>query len=160
MIVKAAKRHTYEIIHQNHVLGKIRFPGLWSMKLVGVVNDEDIEISTKDFWKNRYQVSVDGELRGTLKLSWFWEVDIMLNDPVTEQVKTFVLRRRGLFNTRYVMTDAIGKELFTLRPKFKLSKIGYDYEIENRRLGDDGELAELLIYAMFIAKLHLRRRRK
>lgn len=156
MVINAVNSKTYEMTHQDQVVGVIGFPSMWDMKSIALIDNKEISIGPKNIWKRDYEININGQTSGRIETNWKGETTISLSDSIAEEVQVFKLSPKGALNSEYVLTNATDKEMFCLSPKFQWRKMSYDYKVEKKHLLDEPKLLELLVYAVFSIQAYLR----
>lgn len=113
----------------NHIVLKLVYAGRFSNKASIIdARNQVYEIVAVNFWKTRFEISLNQECLFTIKKKWAKTAEIGINNGSSSNILLF--KHKGLFRFRFIIQDKDDRELATIRSKFRWKGFRNDYEIE------------------------------
>ncbi|MBK7409545.1 MAG: hypothetical protein IPJ40_16785 [Saprospirales bacterium] len=122
-------RGNFEVFDADQRLwAHLNYPSWLSAKATGEANGRVLEIVPRNVFNSKFDILLDGEDVGDIVFNWKMQMIIRLLD-YQRQERHYLLRIKGVFNQRFLLEDDIKNPIFVMAPRFRWSKMRYDYRV-------------------------------
>ena len=137
---------------------ELKYSDWFSSDAATQFNGQTIEIRPRNIWNSKFDIFKDNQDCGDIIFNWRGHVIIRLIRLDDGGEDEFLLKHRGILNTRYDLISAQARHILTLTANYNWSKFKYFYSVDNENHDiPDIVLEEFLIYCGFAANLHMSR---
>ena len=117
----------FTLTGEDAVLGVLRYPKWYAYEAeIRLADDAVYHLKQKGFWNPVMELK-QGE-KTLLELSMNWK-GLVIQADMNGRSEKYLLHLKGMFNSRYVLTNADGQELLAVDFSMKWRKLRYDYNV-------------------------------
>ena len=104
---------------------ELKYSDWFSSDAATQFNGQTIEIRPKNIWNSKFDIFKDNQDCGDIIFNWRGHVIIRLTRVDNGSEDEFLLRHRGILNTRYDLISAQARHILTLTANYNWSKFKY-----------------------------------
>lgn len=156
MEIKPKNHKTFIISHQHRELATVAFPSVWKLNAKASFAGRQLDIKSTSAWGGKYVSTLDGYDRASIKMNWkgCTRVSLLAEDG-TGIERTMNIKRASIWRSDYIISDERDSKLALIKGHWSWRKFTYSYEVTQFDLMDENFLIEMLIYTLFLHKVHL-----
>lgn len=159
MELLARERRQLDLLQNGTEIGKLLLLSRWSEKASIHLADTQVEIVPEKWWNSRFLLLKNDQEIGSLRLKWSGQSEISWPDENGRR-QIWTLTQKGIFQHRFILTDAHGSTLLTLKCRTKWVSLRNEFEIEltNKYRTQNTSIAGwLILIAAYAAEQYLPR---
>lgn len=120
---------TIAVYHEGLETGRLVYKNWYSSKTSLIDPEKHVyQIVPSNFWKTTFEVRDESGVIITIR--WKWNGHAVVETNFGTSDRGFSFRHKGLFNSRYLLSDKDDRDLLVVRTKFIWNKFRYNYDIE------------------------------
>ncbi|MHC1778493.1 MAG: hypothetical protein AB9834_24035 [Lentimicrobium sp.] len=120
---------TITVYHEGHETGRLEYKNRYSSKASLTDPERHVyQIVPANFWKTVFEVRDHSGTIITIRRKWNGYAVVETHFGAGD--REYIFRHRGLFNSRYLLTDKDDRDMLVVRTKFIWTKFRYNYHIE------------------------------
>ena len=109
-------------------IGSLTYPSWYSFKAEIILDEaSSFSLQPKGFWDSTIELKNQEDVLLSFSLGWQGIVFNVKNNNIDE---SFLLKRQGILDRKYVLLDSNEQEILGVNPDFNWSKMKLDYTIE------------------------------
>ncbi len=133
----------FSLTYENSKVGELNYAKWYSFKAEILLADNSVyHLEPKGFWDSKVELKKGDMTLLEFKMGW---KGIVINTSFGGIEKNYLLKLKGLLNSKYVLIDAEANEILAVDTNFKWSKLNFDYTIETSKEFDMMENRELMV---------------
>lgn len=127
--VEPINNKRYDLIRSNNTSGSIIYQNLFSISKAKIILDstEEFYTSKKSNWKSDFYVMHNE--KAVIEFNFSWNGSVHISSYSEEQTKKYVLKRKGFWNSDYVLINEKNGLVCSVKPEFKWKKFKTSYHI-------------------------------
>lgn len=135
----------YHLLQANLMKGSLVYPKWFCISKATIFLKAlgDFQIVNKSKWKSDFYVK--HKEKNVLEFIFSWRGTIQINSYFEEEIKKYLLRRKGFWNNSYYLIDVNNKEICRIQSKFSWKNFKASYQIEtlNNEVSNQNEVLYL-----------------
>ncbi|GAB4050746.1 hypothetical protein [Spirosoma litoris] len=144
-LVSTTSNGSFDLIDNQEVLiTHFQYENWFSSTGSAHLQHDLITIKPRNFWHSAFDVLINGIDKGDITFNWQGHILLHLEEQTGLQ-KNYRLKAKGFWEFRFVLEDEQHVELLQLIPKFKWSKLAYNYGVEFAEGFDPTTNTDLLV---------------
>lgn len=127
--VEPINNKRYDLIKSNTSIGSILYQNLFSVSKAKIIlqSTEEFYTSKKSNWKSDFYIMQDE--KAVLEFSFKWNGSVHISSCFEEQTQKYILKRKGFWNSDYVLINEKNDIVCSIKPEFKWKKFKTSYHI-------------------------------
>ncbi|MBK6962364.1 MAG: hypothetical protein IPH20_00140 [Bacteroidales bacterium] len=120
---------TIAVYQEGNETGRLVYKNWYSSKTSLIDPDQHVyQIVPSNFWRTSFEVRDGTGVVITIRKKWNGHAVVETHFGSSD--REFSFKHKGLFNSRYLLTDKDDREMLVVRTKFIWNKFRYNYDIE------------------------------
>ncbi|WP_338378581.1 hypothetical protein [uncultured Flavobacterium sp.] len=119
----------YHLIQSNLLKGSLVYTNWFSISkaTISIKNLGDFYVAKKSTWKSDFYIMQNDS--AVLEFTFNWKGTVQITSHFEKEIKKNVLKRKGFWNTDYLLIDENNTEICTIKSNFNWRKFKTSYEI-------------------------------
>ena len=131
---KSTDSRSFALLSNGVLLGSLQYPKWYSFKAEAVLADDSkFDLEPRGFWDSKIELKQGEKVLLDFKMGW---KGIVIHTQFDGKENSYLLRMKGLLDSKYVLVDTDETELLAVKTDFKWSKLSFDYAIETSEAFD------------------------
>ncbi len=117
----------FNLTIDNIHLGSLNYLKWYSFQAsILLANNSEYKLEPKGFWDSKIELLQNGVSLADYKLSWS---GIIINTKLDGIENSYLLKKKGLFSSQFVLVNSEEKEILSVESDFKWTQLHLDYLI-------------------------------
>lgn len=139
----------FNLKFQDLSIAELIYPNWFSFKAeIKLADNSQLSLEPTGFWDAKIELKRGEEVIMNFKLGW---KGIMINVKSEGAEESYLLKHKGLLNSRYVLIDTSEQEILAVKSDFNWSKFKLDYVIETSENFDHYKMKEAFLLTIIHA---------
>jgi hypothetical protein len=127
--VEPINNKEYHLIQSNLFKGSLVYQNWFSISKakIAIKSLGDFHVAKKSTWKSDFYIMQNN--LAVLEFTFNWKGTVQITSHFEKEIKKYVLKRKGFWNTDYFLINENNTEICTIKSEFNWRKFKTSYEI-------------------------------